>query len=286
MRRTTSGHPLPTRMWALFLVLFVGVCGLLAACGDDDGKKESNPAPLLTAVSPTSATAGGASFTLTATGSNFLVTSAVHWNGAARPTTFVSATQLTATIPASDVATAGTAQVTVVNPAPGGGTSSAIAFTIQSPPPPTTGTAEGLWRGTTNTGRSLTGLVLGSGEYWLIYSAAGNSAVLAGALQGNGTSQSGRFTSSNGIDFNFEGAGNRPVTIDLMPCIVPMPRSCMAMSRSDALYARGIPPVLVTGAASSFRTISALPFLLNCSSITCYVSSSDSSWFDICATPM
>jgi hypothetical protein len=201
-------------MWPLFLVLFVGVCGLLAACGDDDGKKELNPAPLLTAVSPTSATAGGASFTLTATGSNFLVTSAVHWNGAARPTTFVSATQLTATIPASDVATAGTAQVTVVNPAPGGGTSSAIAFTIQSPPPPTTGTAEGLWRGTTNTGRSITGLVRGNGEYWLIYSAAGNSAVLAGALQGNGTSQSGRFTSSNGIDFNFEGAGNRPVTID------------------------------------------------------------------------
>lgn len=214
MQRTTSGHPRHTRMWPVLLVLFAGVCGLIAACSDDDGKNESNPAPLLTAISPTTATAGGTSFTLTATGSNFLVASVVHWNGAARPTTFVSATQLTAAIPASDVATAGTAQVTVVNPAPGGGTSSAIAFTVQSPPPPATGTAEGLWRGTTNSGRSITGLVLGSGEYWLIYSATGNSAVLAGVLQGNGSSQSGRFTSSNGVDFNFEGSGNRPVTID------------------------------------------------------------------------
>ena len=52
--------------------------------------------------------------------------------GTARPrtTTFVSATQLTAAIPAADIATAGTASVTVVKPAPGGGTSAAQTFTI------------------------------------------------------------------------------------------------------------------------------------------------------------
>ena len=40
----------------------------------------------------------------------------MRWNGSARTTTFVSATQLTAAITAADIATAGTAQVTVANP--------------------------------------------------------------------------------------------------------------------------------------------------------------------------
>ena len=51
--------------------------------------------------------------------------------GSARTTTFVGATQLTAAIPASDIAAAGTAQVRVANP--GGGTSNALTFTITSP---------------------------------------------------------------------------------------------------------------------------------------------------------
>jgi hypothetical protein len=216
MSRTTTGHPLRQRIAkSLFILFCVSSLGVLAACSDDDkgDKKAVNSVPVLASVSPASATVGDAAFTLTATGSGFSVTSAVHWNGTARATTFVSISQLTAAIPATDLATAGTAQVTVVTPAPGGGTSSAVTFAIQSPPA-STGTAEGWWRGTSSTGRSVEGLVLGSGEYWLIYGAVNNSAVIAGLAQGNGTSQNGRFTSSNGIDFNFEGAGNSPVTVD------------------------------------------------------------------------
>jgi len=92
----------------------------------------NNLVPTTTSLTPASATAGGAAFTLTVNGTNFVNGSAVRWNGADRPTTFVSATQLTAAIPASDVATAGTAQVTVFNPAPGGGTSNALPLTIAS----------------------------------------------------------------------------------------------------------------------------------------------------------
>src|SRR2546427_665854 len=95
----------------------------------------SNPAPTLSALAPSSVTAGGVDFALTVSGSGFVATSAVRWNGAARPTTFVSSTQLQVTIAASDIATAGTAQVTVVTPAPGGGTSAALAFTINNPAP-------------------------------------------------------------------------------------------------------------------------------------------------------
>jgi hypothetical protein len=54
----------------------------------------------------------------------------VRWNGADRPTTFVSANQLQAQIPATDILSAGTAQVTVFTPTPGGGTSSARTVNI------------------------------------------------------------------------------------------------------------------------------------------------------------
>src|SRR5207249_5734605 len=68
----------------------------------------SNPVPTSTGLTPTSAPAGGTQFTLTVTGTNFVASSVVRWNGAARTTTFVSAVQLTATIAATDIATAGT----------------------------------------------------------------------------------------------------------------------------------------------------------------------------------
>jgi hypothetical protein len=90
----------------------------------------NNPLPSITSLSPASATVGGAAFTLTVTGTNFLSTSALQWNGSSRTTTFVSSTQLTGSIPASDIATAGTAQVKVFNPAPGGGLSNALSFQI------------------------------------------------------------------------------------------------------------------------------------------------------------
>jgi hypothetical protein len=90
----------------------------------------ANPVPAITSLSPTSATAGTAAFTLTVNGTGFLSGSVVKWNGANRTTTFVSATQLQAAITAADIAAAATAQATVFNPAPGGGTSANSLFTI------------------------------------------------------------------------------------------------------------------------------------------------------------
>ncbi|MGH3371851.1 MAG: LamG-like jellyroll fold domain-containing protein, partial [Nocardioidaceae bacterium] len=102
----------------------------------------SNPVPTTTGLSPASAPAGGPGFTLAVTGTELMSGSVVRWNGADRATTYVSATQLTATIPAADIAAPGTAAVTVFNPAPGGGTSNAQTFTIttaSNPAPTTTG---------------------------------------------------------------------------------------------------------------------------------------------------
>ncbi|MBB6091662.1 hypothetical protein HNQ60_000508 [Povalibacter uvarum] len=92
----------------------------------------TNPAPTLSSLNPTSRTAGAGAFTLTVTGANFVPSSVVRWNGSARTTTYVSATSLTAAITAADVATTGSASVTVFSPTPGGGTSGAQTFTISS----------------------------------------------------------------------------------------------------------------------------------------------------------
>ena len=91
------------------------------------------PASTLTGISPATAAAGGAAFTLSATGSNFAGNSVVQVNGSPRITTFLSPTQLSATIPASDLGSSGVLSVTVATPAPGGGTSTAQSLTVTGP---------------------------------------------------------------------------------------------------------------------------------------------------------
>jgi len=80
---------------------------------------------------PDAAAPGGPQFTLTLNGTGFVSTSVVNWNGTALATQFVSQSQLTATVPAANIATASTGWVTVVNPAPGGGTSDTVYFTVR-----------------------------------------------------------------------------------------------------------------------------------------------------------
>jgi hypothetical protein len=121
----------------LYRLLLAGltVSRLLAGCGGGGYSApppSSNPVPTITSLNPNSAVAGSAAFTLTVTGTNFLSASAVQWNGSARPTTFVSSTQVQAQISAADVAPVGSFNVTVFNPTPGGGTSSAATFSLSS----------------------------------------------------------------------------------------------------------------------------------------------------------
>lgn len=76
-------------------------------------KASKNMVPVLNAISPSSTTAGGASLTLTVTGSNFTSGSVVRWNGSSLTTTVVNSTQLQAVVGSSLVADAGAARITV-----------------------------------------------------------------------------------------------------------------------------------------------------------------------------
>ncbi|GAA4331592.1 hypothetical protein GCM10023184_23640 [Flaviaesturariibacter amylovorans] len=104
----------------------------------DDVKLQGyRPDPTLTNITPTSATAGTSSVSLTVNGTNFVTgASAVTWNGSSAgiTTTFVSATQLTATLPASLLTTPGTYTVGVtVNGALNA--SNTATFTVTDAPP-------------------------------------------------------------------------------------------------------------------------------------------------------
>ena len=116
-----------------FFVPFVysGAAGIYLTRSDGlTNQQLFNPVPSLISLSPTSANAGDPGVMLTVNGRNFLPASTVAWNGGALATTYISGAQLMASIPASDLATAGTADVTVTTPAPGGGTSSLQGFTV------------------------------------------------------------------------------------------------------------------------------------------------------------
>jgi hypothetical protein len=118
--------------------------------------------PTITSLNPTSTTAGGPSFTLAVNGTNFVNGSVVRWNGANRTTTYISVSQLTATIGVADIVSPGTASVTVANPGTGG-TSNVVSFVvhprqtgysaylpaalhIKAVLPPPTGPTPGFWR--------------------------------------------------------------------------------------------------------------------------------------------
>jgi hypothetical protein len=100
----------------------------------------ANPAPVISSISPAFTNAGGATFTLTVTGTGFMANSTVYWGTSALTTTYGSATQLTAQVPATGIATGGTTvAVTVQTPTPGGGTSNSFQFEVNSASGSTTG---------------------------------------------------------------------------------------------------------------------------------------------------
>ena len=140
--RSSSKYRVSRRMAArrrpaLVLVPAMLAAKLLSGCGGAGYSSTtpppvSNPTPTIGSINPTSAVVGSADFTLTVTGTSFITTSVVQWNGSPKQTSYISSTQVQAQISASDLSSAGSVNVTVLNPSPGGGTSGGAPFTINS----------------------------------------------------------------------------------------------------------------------------------------------------------
>ncbi len=91
-----------------------------------------NPSPTAKSIAPSSVTAGGPDFEAVLDGSGFNASSVAEWNGIPLATADLTGGQIVVLIPAQDTASATSAQITVTNPAPGGGTSAQLTFTVNT----------------------------------------------------------------------------------------------------------------------------------------------------------
>lgn len=120
--------------WLVVLLLLPGCNALNPLCGS------ARPTPVLNSISPSTMVFAQlpASFVLTATGSSFVSSSVVVFNGATLTTTVVSSTELTVNITSSMISGPGSFNVVVQTPAgnsgdlgcSSGGTSSSIVLTV------------------------------------------------------------------------------------------------------------------------------------------------------------
>jgi YVTN family beta-propeller protein len=105
---------------------------LLASCNDIT--EPNNPLPALFSTEPAIIDAGSTTgATVTLIGDGFVKGSRARWNGGDRPTSFVNPTHLSVQLTAADVANVGAGQFVVLNPPPGGGTSSSLTVPIRPP---------------------------------------------------------------------------------------------------------------------------------------------------------
>ena len=93
-----------------------------------------SPVPTVESLSPGSAAVGSSDTYVTITGTGFVSGSQVQLNGTTIATSYGGlSTQISFYMPAVDLVNPGTVQISVFNPSPGGGTSSALPFTIYTP---------------------------------------------------------------------------------------------------------------------------------------------------------
>jgi hypothetical protein len=104
----------------LTTVLLTALIAFTLACGYSSKATtppQAGAVPTIVTLSPPNANHGDPAFVLTVTGANFATKAVINFNGNPQTTNQVSGTQLTATIPAADIANAGSMPVTVTNPA-------------------------------------------------------------------------------------------------------------------------------------------------------------------------
>jgi len=136
------------RFWTALAVALMAIFAV-AGCNDYGNTFQNNTGAFVASLSPAQVSAGNADFTLTVTGSGFVLKTVVQWNGKPLATTVpVDSTGaalgnvVTAIVPAALVAKPGTASISTINPASGAGQnglSNPFAFYINPPPNPLPG---------------------------------------------------------------------------------------------------------------------------------------------------
>jgi uncharacterized protein (TIGR03437 family) len=168
-----------------------------------------NPQPLITSLSPASSGAGGGPLTLDITGSGFIASSSLTFNGTPKTVSFANSGLLITTLATSDLSVAGNFAVVVTNPPPGGGKSNAATFSIIQETL-LTGDWSGTWsavlgaKGTVTATLKQTGSTIGgtiSPIGWCF-----SAGVVSGTIGGNQVSLN--MTFGGGQEVAFSGTSN------------------------------------------------------------------------------
>ena len=184
----------------------------------------NNPVPVALTLSPSSAAAVGSSFTLTVNGSSFISSSIVKWNGTSLTTTYVSASLIKATVPAANIASGGTATVTVFNPTPGGGTSSGLTFTITSSNNPLPVALSMSPSSAAKRGSSFTLAV------------TGNSFISSSVVKWNGTSLTTTYVSASQLNATVPAANIATVGTATVTVFTPTPGGGTSAGLTFTIY--------------------------------------------------
>ncbi len=139
---------IPASDLALGRVVAVAVRNELGSISNIQTFTVNNPAPIMGAIIPASATGGGPALTVTLQGWYFAPNATARWDGADRPTTYVSPTEIQAALTVADLSVPRDHGFTVRNPAPAGGVTASQTFSVSgfsiAAPSPTANVAAGL----------------------------------------------------------------------------------------------------------------------------------------------
>lgn len=152
----------------------------------------TNPAPVISSVSPSVEQVNASSLSITVTGTGFVPSTVIQINGGNRTTSYASSTQVSVALTTADVASSGTLSLTAVNPQPGGGTSTAALVAVNNPVP--------------GAGRLSTNTVLSSAAAPVTITVTGTNYVPNSTVQLNGTVRTTTYVSSTQLTFQLTSA--------------------------------------------------------------------------------
>jgi hypothetical protein len=183
------------------------------------------PVPSLNALSPGSARAGSADMTLNIAGGGFAPDAVVRWHDGATTTnlstTYVSESELSAVVPAALLANPGTFEVSVFNPAPGGGTSASLPFFVTQSAATVTSSDTATSTDPSGTAVASTG---GSGEGTpgsVTASASGTGTATVAIYDSNPRSDSPFKVSTGGFFDVYVAQGSNFSSLTIVACNMP-----------------------------------------------------------------
>jgi len=235
-------------------VVFLGSCVLLTSCGGSSGGGTgtggggggSEQAPTVSSISPATVTAGVGPLTLTVNGSGFINSTTVQVGGVSDPTTYVSSSQVTATVSASQIASGGTLSVAAFNGSASSGTGTPVNLQVNNPMP----TVSSISPAAVLTGAGATTVTITGTGF------VGTSTVLL-----NGTAVTTTYVSPTQLTFSF--ASQTATSVNTLAVSNPLPDGGTAQA--------GYLPVLTPTSAPVITSVSPTQFVAGSGATYLYV---------------